>query len=69
MSKKIRIEITSDGKIRAKTLGMKGEECLDYVELVEQLVDAETIDSEFTEEYAETAIYHHTTQQQQLKKE
>lgn len=56
MSKKIRIEITPNGEIRAKTLGIKGEECLDYVDLMEYLTDAVSIDSTFTEEYYEVPI-------------
>ncbi|WP_017471414.1 DUF2997 domain-containing protein [Amphibacillus jilinensis] len=69
MSKKIQIEITANGEVRAKTLGIKGEACLNYVELIEELVDAETIDSAFTEEYQETAIHSYSQQQHHLKKE
>ncbi|UTR13185.1 DUF2997 domain-containing protein [Salipaludibacillus sp. LMS25] len=53
-NKKLRIEITPDGKINAKTLGMTGDECLQYVTLLENLLDAEAIDSEFTEDYYQT---------------
>lgn len=56
MNKKIRIEITPDGEIRAKTLGIKGEECLDYVDLMEYLTDAVSVDSKFTEEYYEVPV-------------
>lgn len=51
MEKKIRLEITASGEIRAKTIGMNDEECLDYVEILESLLDAETVDSEYTEEF------------------
>ncbi len=68
MSKKIKFEILSSGEIRAKTLGIKGEECLDYVELIERLTGAETIDSEFTEEYYETTIKQSIKQQSELKR-
>ncbi|MBC5635673.1 DUF2997 domain-containing protein [Ornithinibacillus sp. BX22] len=63
MSKKIKFEITPTGEIRVKTLGMKGEECLSYVELMERLADATSIDSDFTEEYYETNII----QEQQIR--
>ncbi|AST90917.1 MULTISPECIES: DUF2997 domain-containing protein [Sutcliffiella] len=56
MSKKIKFEITPTGEIRVKTIGMKGEECLNYVELIERLADATTVDSSFTEEYYETKV-------------
>lgn len=69
MSKRIRFEITASGEIRAKTLGMKGEECLDYVELMEQLLDARAVDSQFTEEYNETKIKHRVHLHQDLKEE
>jgi|GEM_PF-845442 len=60
MSKKIRFEITASGEIKAKTIGMNDEECLDYVEILEKLLDAETVDSEFTEEYLEARLHHRT---------
>ncbi|WP_102026761.1 DUF2997 domain-containing protein [Salirhabdus sp. Marseille-P4669] len=64
MSKQIRFEITPSGEIRAKTIGMKGEECLNYVDVIEKLVDAQAVDSEFTEEYFETSI----TEEQKIQK-
>lgn len=51
MNKKIRFEITSDGKIFAKTIGMDDERCLDYIEVMERILNAETIDSEYTDEF------------------
>ena len=32
-------------ELRAKTIGMNDEECLDYVEILENLLDEETVDS------------------------
>lgn len=54
MAKKIRVRIYPDGRIEAVTQGIKGKKCTDYIELVEKLVDAETVDSDYTEEYYET---------------
>lgn len=55
MSKKqIRVQIFPDGQIKADVIGIKGKSCTDYIEILEQLLDAETIDSEYTEEYYET---------------
>lgn len=48
--------MNEDGNIFAETIGMKGKECLQYIELLEELLDAESIDSEFTSEYYETEI-------------
>lgn len=69
LHKKIRIEITPSGEIRAKTLGMTGEECLDYVEVIEQLLDAKSVDSEFTEEFLEHRIKQQVKETQQIKRE
>ncbi|MGM8214593.1 DUF2997 domain-containing protein [Bacillaceae bacterium W0354] len=69
MSKKLRFEILPTGEIRVKTLGVKGEECLDYVALVEKLVDAKTVDSKFTEEYYETTIEQSIHERSHLKRE
>lgn len=69
MSKKIRFEITASGEVRAKTIGMKGEECLDYVDIIEHLTDATSVDSHFTAEYHEIAIEHKNLQYNELKEE
>ncbi|MFD2212252.1 DUF2997 domain-containing protein [Metabacillus endolithicus] len=54
--KQIKIKITEDGNIFAETVGIKGKECLQYIELLEELLDAESIDSSFTQEYYETDL-------------
>ena len=51
--KQIRIKISSNGSIEAETLGMKGKDCLKYLERIEQMANAVTVDSRFTEEYYE----------------
>lgn len=56
MEKKIQIKITEDGKIFAETKGIKGKECLSFISILEELLEAETVDSNFTEEYYETEI-------------
>lgn len=57
MSKKqIRVQIFADGQIKADVIGVKGKACMDYIALLEQLLDAETVDSEYTAEYYETEL-------------
>lgn len=51
MSKQIRIQINPDGTIKAEVLGVKGRACTDYISVIERLLDAETVDSEYTSEY------------------
>lgn len=55
MSKKqIRVQIFPDGQIKADVMGIKGKSCTSYIEILEQLLDAETINSDYTDEYFET---------------
>lgn len=53
--KQIRIKIGQNGTIEAETLGIKGKDCLKYLERIEKMANAVTIDSRFTEEYNETS--------------
>lgn len=51
MSKQLQIKLLPDGHIEAVTHGIKGKKCTDYIKILEQLLDARTIDSEYTDEY------------------
>lgn len=51
--KQIRVRIYPDGQIKADVLGVKGKACVDYIHVLEQLLDAEVTDSEYTAEYYE----------------
>lgn len=57
MKKQMQIRIYSDGKIDAKTLGIKGEKCTDYIQILEQLLKARTVESAYTEEYYQTEAH------------
>lgn len=57
MKQQLRIEIADDGSIHVKTIGMDDERCLDYVPLLEKVLDAETVHSEFTEEFLRAQQY------------
>lgn len=65
--KQIKIKIGTNGKIEAETLGMKGKECLKYLQRIEQMANATTIDSEFTKEYYETNEILEQTLEQEVK--
>jgi hypothetical protein len=54
MSPRLAVTINRDGSIKAETLGIKGKTCLDYVPLLEELLDAETVQSAFTADYHAT---------------
>lgn len=52
--KQIEIYIHPDGKIDAETFGIKGKSCLKYIELLEKMLHAQAVDSDYTSEYYES---------------
>lgn len=64
-NKRIRVRILQDGQVEAQTQGIKGRSCTDYIAILEDLLRAEAIDSEYTAEYYETeqvSTYQNRTQ-------
>ncbi|MER6792980.1 DUF2997 domain-containing protein [Amycolatopsis mediterranei] len=59
------VTIGKDGSISAETHGVTGSKCLDYIPLLEDLLDAETVTSEFTEDYRRTSASAEDTASQQ----
>ena len=53
--KTIQIKIHPNGEIEAETKGIKGKVCLKYIAEIERMANATVIDSDFTDEYYETA--------------
>lgn len=49
--KQIKLKIFPDGQVQAEVVGFRGKKCADYISVLEQLLDAEAIDSERTPEY------------------
>jgi hypothetical protein len=56
MAKQLVVRLRPDGTVDAETIGMHGPECLDHIEALEALLDAETISSQFTQDYTATAV-------------
>ena len=54
MKKQLQVRIYPDGKIDAKTLGVSGHKCTDYIKTLEKLLNAQVVESAFTEEYYQT---------------
>lgn len=54
MAKQIKLRIYPDGRIQANVEGVKGKKCTDYIKIIEHLLEAETVDSEYTPEYYES---------------
>jgi hypothetical protein len=53
MARQLRIRIYPDGRIEAETQGVKGKKCTDYIRVLEELLDAETMESAYTAEYSQ----------------
>jgi hypothetical protein len=51
MSRQINLRISPDGKVEAEVLGFRGKKCTNYIAILEQLLDAEAIDSDYRPEY------------------
>lgn len=52
-TKQIEIRIYKDGTIKSKTKNIKGKSCMKYLKLLENISEAQVVDSEFTKEYYE----------------
>ncbi|GAA4251236.1 DUF2997 domain-containing protein [Dactylosporangium darangshiense] len=50
--KRIVVTVAADGTVNAETLGITGSKCLDYVALLEDLLAAQTVHSQYTADYA-----------------
>jgi hypothetical protein len=69
MSKRVRIQLFSDGRVQADVQGVKGRKCTDYIKILEELLEAETADSMFTPEYFEAEELIVDVTQQQIQQE
>ena len=56
MKKQIKIRVYPDGTIKSQTVNIKGKTCLKYIKEIENLTNAKTVQSEFTEEYYQNQI-------------
>lgn len=50
------VTVGPDGAVAAETKNIFGSDCLDYITLLEDLLEAETVSSSYTADYARTAI-------------
>jgi hypothetical protein len=51
LKQQIKIRIYPDGKIEAKTHGIKGKKCANYIQVLEHMLEAKTVESSYTDEY------------------
>lgn len=66
--KQIKLKIFPDGQVQAEVQGFFGKKCADYISILEQMLDAEAIDSERTPEYAQEEEIIHVQQIQAVEK-
>ncbi|MEF9953097.1 DUF2997 domain-containing protein [Clostridium sp.] len=53
MPGKLKLRIYADGRVKADIQGIKGKKCTNYIKMIEELLEAEAVDSEYTSEYYE----------------
>ena len=53
MSKKLIISIDKNGLVTAEVSGAKGKNCLNYIALLEDIIEGKTVTKEYTQEYYE----------------
>lgn len=68
MAKQIQLRVYPDGRVEAVVRGVKGKRCTDYIKVLEDVLQAEVLESEYTPEYYETeTVELEETQRQQLR--
>lgn len=67
MTKKIKVQIFPDGTIQTEIQGIKGKRCTEYISILEELLEAEAVDSNYTPEFYETEETVKITQKQEQK--
>lgn len=54
MPRRIKVRILADGRVEAETEGIRGNACTPYIGMLENMLDAEAIESAYTPEYYES---------------
>jgi hypothetical protein len=60
---RIEVRIARDGTISAETHGIKGRACVPYIAMLEDLLEAQAVDSAYTPEYEQTVTITPAAQQ------
>ncbi|MBD7996742.1 DUF2997 domain-containing protein [Arthrobacter sp. Sa2CUA1] len=55
-NKQLIVSVRPDGSVFADTRNIYGDECLDYITLLEDLLDATTESSSYTEDHTRTPV-------------
>ena len=65
--RRIHLVVREDGSISARTEGIYGDECISKIDVLENLLDALTVDSSFTEDYTKVANHIEVTNSNDLE--
>jgi hypothetical protein len=68
MHKQIKIRIFPDGHIQAEIEGIKGKKCTDYINIIEEILQAEVIDSDYTPEYYDSEVVSDIKERKEIEK-
>ena len=64
---RIHLIIRDDGSISAKTENIFGEDCLLKIDVLENMLDALTVDSNFTDDYSKNISHSDLTSRNKLE--
>jgi hypothetical protein len=53
------VTVAADGTVTAQTHGVLGERCLDYVAILEDLIDGRTAQSSYTDDWNRQEVAEH----------
>ena len=64
---RIHLIIRDDGSISAKTENVFGEDCLPKIDVLEDMLEALTVDSSFTDDYLKNVCHSEVTSRNKLE--
>jgi hypothetical protein len=64
---RIHLIIRDDGSISAKTENVFGEDCLPKIDVLEDMLEALTVDSSFTDDYLKNVSHSEVTSRNKLE--
>ena len=66
---RVHVRIFPDGRVQADIEGIKGRACTDYIRILEEILEAQAVDSARTAEYFEQPAEVHEAQRQRLDRQ
>jgi hypothetical protein len=61
MTRRVTVVVAADGTVTAETHGVTGRACIDYIAVLEDLLDATTVSSAWTPDYHQARTRVETT--------